>query len=166
MAFVPEKQGSVDPARNPVLVGEGKDYAPAPGDFQVEPINRPWLLAKLGEFVQHSPQTELLIMDDDEVSRYVLTGLLADTRFTVTAVANGQEGLQLARERRPAAIFLDLKMPGLSGFEVLEQLKADESTKDIPVIIHSSINLTAAERAWLTARAVAFVPKARMANKR
>ena len=98
------------------------------------------------------------MIDDDEVSRYLLRGLLADTRFGVIEAGGPREGLLLAREARPRAIFLDLVMPGSDGFSVLESLKADPRTRDIPVFVHTSQRLGDAERARLQA-AHAILPK-------
>src|SRR5256885_15843211 len=80
----------------------------------------------------------ILIVDDDETSRYVLRQLLAGTRYETIEAASGAEGLERAREQPPAAIFLDLVMPGLSGFEVLDALRTDERTRGIPVVILTS----------------------------
>lgn len=65
----------------------------------------------------------------------------------------------MAHEIQPQAIILDLSMPDLSGFQVLDMLKSDSETKDIPVIIHTSQQLESEERAKLQA-AVDIVPKA------
>src|SRR5256885_16383111 len=80
----------------------------------------------------------ILIIDDDETSRYVVRQLLNGTRYETIEAASGAEGLERAREQRPAAIFLDLVMPGLSGFEVLDALRSDERTRGIPVVLLTS----------------------------
>src|SRR5581483_666945 len=96
---------------------------------------------------------------DDEVSRYLLKGLLADTRYAVVEATRGADGLRQAREVRPAVIVLDLVMPETSGFEVLERLKADPATRDIPVIVSTAKVLAEEERRRLAAHAVAILPK-------
>jgi signal transduction histidine kinase len=101
----------------------------------------------------------LLVIDDDEIARYLLRGLLNDTRFEFGEAADGYEGLRRAREERPRAIFLDLVMPGLSGFDVLERLKGDPVTRDIPVIVYTSRTLEDAERSWVEGRAAAVLSK-------
>jgi signal transduction histidine kinase/CheY-like chemotaxis protein len=101
----------------------------------------------------------LLVIDDDEIARYLLRGLLGDGRFDLREAADGHEGLRRAREERPRAIFLDLVMPDLSGFDVLERLKGDPVTRDIPVIVYTSRTLDAGERDWLAARAVEILSK-------
>jgi CheY-like chemotaxis protein len=70
------------------------------------------------------------------VSRYLLKELLADTHFTIIEAATGQEGIRLAQEENPSGIFLDLLMPEINGFEVLDHLKSDPATSNIPVIVN------------------------------
>jgi CheY-like chemotaxis protein len=126
--------------------------------FHSKPIEREWLLEILDRTIKDRPAEKLLVIDDDEVSRYLLRGLLADTRFSLLEASSGREGLLLAREEQPKAIFLDLVMQGTDGFAVLELLKADPRTKDIPVLIHTSMHLSDADRSRLEL-ASAIVPK-------
>jgi CheY-like chemotaxis protein len=91
--------------------------------------------------------------------------MLAGTPYPVHAVAAGVEGLRWARERRPQAIFLDLLMPGMNGFEVLEQLKADPATHSIPVIVVTSKKLNPAEEQQLARQAQAVLSKAALSQK-
>lgn len=126
--------------------------------FRPKPIDRDWLLASLDRLIRERPAEKLLIIDDDEVSRYLLRGLLATTRFGLLEASNVQEGMLLARQDKPRAIFLDLSMPGTDGFRVLELLKEDCQTHDIPVIIHTSKRSSEADRASLE-RAAAVLPK-------
>jgi CheY-like chemotaxis protein len=128
-------------------------------DFHAKPLDRIWLLNKLQQVETTRPRPDLLVIDDDEVSRYLLKGHLSDTFSRVLEASSGLDGLRMARERHPAAIFLDLMMPDLDGFAVLEKLKADKSTKDIPVIVHSARHLTEQEKERLNREATAVVPK-------
>ena len=128
-------------------------------DFCVKPVERAWLLDRLQALAAACVRERVLLIDDNEVSRYLLKGLLADTRFEVLEAAHGAEGLRLATQERPVAVFLDLDMPGMSGFEVLQALRANAPTRRIPVIIHTSRVLEEAERAALTRQAAAILPK-------
>lgn len=98
----------------------------------------------------------ILVIDDDVASRYVLRRWL-DGRYRVDEAETGQEGLRLAAAR-PAAIFLDVVMPDLTGFEVLERLQAEAATRDIPVVVYTALALGADDRARLGA-AVAILRK-------
>ena len=100
----------------------------------------------------------LLIVDDDEISRYLVRSVIGNQDFSVTEAASGQEGLKRAAEESPDVMVLYLMMPDLSGFEVLDRLKADERTAGIPVIIHTSKVLDEHERDLLSS-AAAIVSK-------
>lgn len=102
---------------------------------------------------------QVLVIDDDEIARYLLANLLDGTGLAVLEADGGKEGLRRAKEDRPLAIFLDLSMPDLSGFEVLDGLKAEPATRDIPVVIYTSRILTDADRGLLENRTVAVLSK-------
>jgi signal transduction histidine kinase/CheY-like chemotaxis protein len=141
-------------------------------DFCIKPVERSWLLDRLQRVARSATRDRVLIIDDDEVSRYLLKGLLADTRFGTLEAAAGEDGLRLAAREKPCAVFLDLDLPGLSGFEVLQALRAAEATRDLPVIIHTSRVLEETERQALGREAAAILSKeaasreAAMANLR
>ena len=133
-----EMKGQAATRDIPILVltvVDGKERALALGaaDFCLKPIDQDWLLDRLDALEQGGPLNTVLIIDDEEADRYVLKGLLtAQGRFAIVEAANGEEGLRRAREERPDVIFLDLIMPDMTGFEVLERLKSDDATKGIP----------------------------------
>ena len=101
----------------------------------------------------------MLIIDDDAATRYVLKKLMSGVAMTVHEAADGASGLQRAAELHPRLIFLDLRMPGLTGEQVLEQLKADPATADIPVVIVTGQELLEPERRRLSAHAKAILTK-------
>ncbi|HET7504913.1 MAG TPA: ATP-binding protein [Kofleriaceae bacterium] len=96
-------------------------------------------------------QPRVLVIDDDLASRYVLKRWLGG-RYIVDEAASGHEGLRMA-QARPDAIFLDVVMPDLTGFEVIEKLKAIDTTRDIPVVVYTALVLGANDRARLGAAA-------------
>lgn len=81
----------------------------------------------------------LLVEDELEVLELYKLKLTLDGYDVITA-ENGQQGLKKALEEKPEMIFLDVKMPEMDGFEVLKRLRAEPSTKDIPVIILSNFD--------------------------
>jgi CheY-like chemotaxis protein len=81
----------------------------------------------------------LLVVDDDGVSRAVLQNLLEMQGHTVAVAKDGPEGLALVRERGFDLVLLDLLMPGMDGYEVVEKLKADSELRKIPVVMISSV---------------------------
>jgi signal transduction histidine kinase/CheY-like chemotaxis protein len=114
-------------------------------DFHLKPIERDWLLEKLNSLSLHAFARKLLLIDDDEVSRYLFRGLVADTPFEMMEAAGGHDGLRLVYEQKPDVIFLDLDMPDLNGFEVLQKLRIDPRSKNIPVVFYTA-NLPAPEK--------------------
>ncbi len=142
-----------------VTVVENQQKAVALGAtaFHSKPIDRGWLLQQL-QVTLNLDDDRILIIDDDEVSRYLLKGALANSGYRLLEAEGGKEGLRLAHEGKPKVIILDLAMPDVSGFEVLGMLKRDPETREIPVIIHTSQKLGSDDRALLQA-AVDIVPK-------
>src|ERR1700722_7854467 len=80
------------------------------------------------------PKTILLI-DDDPAERELMHRSLTKSGFNVVAVADGEEGIRIAKRLHPRVITLDVMLPGIDGWEVLRQLKADPDLADIPVIV-------------------------------
>lgn len=83
----------------------------------------------------------VLIIDDNEIERYALRQFLSTSRYEVIEATGGYDGLRLARQTQPDVIFLDLMMPDVHGFEVLEMLKAIDDTRRIPVVLFTSQRL-------------------------
>jgi CheY-like chemotaxis protein len=108
----------------------------------------------------------VLVIDDDEISRYLVRNHLAGAPFEVSEAADPREGLRDARAERPDAIVLDLVMPEMSGFDVLAQLKEDPTTMDIPVVVLTSKTLTEEERRRLAPHALRIFSKAALADGR
>jgi PAS domain S-box-containing protein len=77
----------------------------------------------------------ILVVDDDPTARDLIQRSLDKEGFHTVAASNGPEALRLARQLRPRAITLDVMMPGMDGWAVLGQLKADPETCDIPVVM-------------------------------
>jgi signal transduction histidine kinase len=75
------------------------------------------------------------VVDDREENRMIIRYLFDGSGYALLEAADGRAGLELARTENPDCILLDLSMPGLDGFEVLDRLKADPRCRDIPVII-------------------------------
>lgn len=77
----------------------------------------------------------VLVVDDEPEIVALVAYHLAKAGYRVATAASGQDALELARRERPALLVLDLMLPGLSGFDVLEQLRADDATRDVAVLM-------------------------------
>ena len=100
----------------------------------------------------------ILLIDDEEASRYLLRQLIGDGRHQIIEAADGVNGLKKARDEHPDAIFLDLQLPRLDGYALLEELAADPQTSGIAVAVSTSSLLGSEHRARLSA-ARAIIPK-------
>ncbi len=119
-------------------------------DYHEKPLEREWLLTRLRSAAQSQRGSNVLVIDDDAMSRYTLRSYLRDPHFTVVEAYGGRSGLQLAQAIQPAFIMLDLEMPDLNGMEVLGELKSNPQTQAIPVAIYTSRDLTEEERMQIT----------------
>ena len=81
----------------------------------------------------------ILLVDDDLTLREMYEERLKAEGFIITQASNGEEAIKLAKETNPQIVLLDIMMPKVNGFDVLKSLKADPSTKDIPVIVLSAL---------------------------
>ena len=112
--------------------------------------------------VLDSPATaadRILVIDDDEIVRYVVAGALASLQRPVVTAPDGLSGLAAATAHPPAAIVLDLEMADLHGRELLRRLRETPATASVPVVIHTGRDLAEEERAALMEQAQAFVTK-------
>jgi DNA-binding response OmpR family regulator len=79
--------------------------------------------------------TKILVVDDEEEMRDLLSEFLTREGYQVVFAASGTETLTMAQQENPGVILLDVKMPGLSGIDTCRQLKGHEKTWHIPVIV-------------------------------
>jgi CheY-like chemotaxis protein len=106
----------------------------------------------------------IMIIDDEDVSRYLLRRHLGG-RFSLIESSSGIQGVSQAKQHKPDVIFLDLMMPEISGFSVLEQLKNDPDTRNIPVVIFTSKILTAEELDHLRKKSAGILNKRELSTE-
>jgi signal transduction histidine kinase/ActR/RegA family two-component response regulator len=88
----------------------------------------------------------ILVIDDEEAARYIVRQMLREEPFKLVDAIDGSDAVRCLRDAVPDAILLDLNMPGMSGFEVIEYLRRDGATRDIPVIVLTSSVIDEAQR--------------------
>ena len=76
----------------------------------------------------------VLVVEDNVANMKLATFLLTSAGHTVLSATNAEAGLTLARDEHPDIILMDIQLPGMDGLEACAQLKADDATRDIPVI--------------------------------
>ncbi len=133
-------------------------------DYLVSPINREKLLATLARLnftakVKRHPFSILCIDDEPQVLEF-LGAILEKEGFGVIKAQSGEEGVALAIERTPDLIILDIMMPGVSGFDVVDQLKKHPVAKDIPIVIFTAKDITGADKAKLGGHIANILKKA------
>ena len=126
-------------------VGEGSTFTIAmPLRYQDETATAGSTPAGDEAVADETPETAgaplVLAIDDDPDAIYLIRENLGEAGYQVVGAADGEAGLRKAKALRPAAITLDIKMSDKDGWQVLHELKADEATRDIPVIMLSVID--------------------------
>jgi CheY-like chemotaxis protein len=98
----------------------------------------------------------VLIVEDDESSQELMANYLESAGYRTMTAGTGRDALRLAREDKPAAITLDLLIPGKTGWEILHELKSSAGTASIPVVI---VSVTDERKMGLAMGAVDFLIK-------
>jgi signal transduction histidine kinase/CheY-like chemotaxis protein len=140
-----------------IVEERGKGFALGAADYLVKPIRREDLIHALHRFhlTQKRQQREdlsILVIDDDPMAVELVEAILRGEGFQVHKAYGGAEGMTLARQEKPALIILDLLMPEVDGFTVVEQLRADSATAAIPIVILTSKSLTQEEKERLNGK--------------
>jgi threonine synthase len=100
------------------------------------------------------------IVDDNAEARQLIRRILqAQGDYTILEADNGRDGYELSRRELPDLVILDLMMPGMDGFQVLEALKSDKTTAHIPVIVATAKELTPDEKTRLGSQIQALMQK-------
>jgi CheY-like chemotaxis protein len=105
--------------------------------------------------------TKILLVDDSKFLRLATERALTRAGYTVCTASDGQQALEIARERHPDLILLDMLLPGMTGPDVLKALKKDPATKDIAVVVLTGLSQKNAARLQQDG-AFAFLEKAEL----
>ena len=103
---------------------------------------------------------KVLLIEDDEASAEMYRLRLAADGYTVVIAHDGEEGLRLAEQERPDLVYLDLRLPKLDGFQVLERLRSSPTTAVIPVVILTNYGEPELRERGLKLGALEFLVKA------
>jgi PAS domain S-box-containing protein len=141
----------------PVVIVSGRDFtnmALSQGAAAVlqKPISRGQLktsLAHLGLQPTQKHSHTILVVDDDPKAVEVIAAFLPAPAYTVVRAYGGSEAIALAQRLRPDLILLDLMMPDVNGFDVVEALQRDAATARIPILVVTAKQVTAQDRALL-----------------
>ena len=132
-------------------------YRLGAADYLLKPFERDQVLGALGRLAPS--RGHLLVIDDDPLVVDLVSQLLDGEPYELAAAANGLDGLRLVAERTPDVILLDLLMPKMDGFAVMEALAENPRHKAIPVIVLTAKSLSSDEEAHLRRRALCVIKK-------
>jgi CheY-like chemotaxis protein len=154
-------------ARVPVIVvstleDAAKARALGADDFAAKPVERGWLLDALDRLVKGERRTRILVIDDDEVFRYVIRQELTEDNIRVLEAPSGSLGLERVGREKFDLVLLDLDLPDMTGYEVLARLPKD-SRHIPPIVIVSGMLLGSVDRERLST-AAAIVPKSELST--
>jgi signal transduction histidine kinase/CheY-like chemotaxis protein len=124
-----------------------------------KPLEAASLLQDVRRVTRQEKPKKLLLVDDNDLSLYILRELLDRPWLNLVEAHNGQEALDMIDREQPDAVILDLVMPGMGGFEVLQKLRDQEQTRRLPVIVYTSKLLTGEEKKRLTDLAAGLIAK-------
>jgi two-component system, cell cycle response regulator DivK len=106
-----------------------------------------------------SDRALVLIVEDNPRNLKLARDILNHAGYDTLEAANAEEGLVLARQRRPGVVLLDIQLPGMDGMQALDCLRADPTTRDIPVIALTAFAMKADRERFLAAGFDRYVAK-------
>lgn len=124
-----------------------------------KPLDFRQLTTAINRLTPIQPQRNLLLIDDDASLRRMVKETLSAQDFVVATAAGGEQGLKLAQQILPDIIILDLMMPKMDGFQVLNRLRSDRRTLNLPVIVVSAKELNPTEAQFLRNGTAYFLTK-------
>ncbi len=144
-----------------IVSNEGLGFSLGAADYLVKPIMEEELLAALNRVDQREEgEVEVLVIDDQADDILLIRRLLeAQHRYRVTGADGGQAGIDMVHKRKPDIVILDLMMPEVDGFAVLEDLKREPDTRNIPVVVITAKELTVEEQQQLNGQVEVLLRK-------
>ena len=103
--------------------------------------------------------TKILIVEDDEKSRYLVRFLLEQAGFRIVEAGDGEEALEKAAEEKPNLILMDMQLPKLDGYEATRRIRADEKLAHIPVIALTAYAMKGDREKTLAAGCSSYIEK-------
>jgi len=125
----------------------------------LKPIDAERLTAEIAMLVAPLSPCYVLFVEDDLDARTLITRMLQKEGWPFRTVTNGHAALRVMKQALPAAIILDLNMPGMNGFETLEAMQKTPAWKEIPVIVVTSMDLTKDMKDFLHPLVKTVLPK-------
>lgn len=139
-----------------ILDERGRGFAMGAADYLAKPIDREQLLSAIQRVARTSSGNRLsmsvLVVDDDPLILELMEAVLCPEGFEIMRARDGRTGVQIALERHPGLIVLDLLMPDVDGFQVVDELRRHPGTADIPIIVLTNKTLSREDKDRLNGR--------------
>ncbi|MCA9441470.1 MAG: response regulator, partial [Candidatus Omnitrophica bacterium] len=128
------------------LDDQQKGFSLGASDFLRKPVRRETVVYLLQKHLRSGSEGPILIVDDEPDIRDILTRVLEEEGYRTAVAANGKEAIERMTQEKPGLVLLDILMPEMDGFEVVERIQKHPEWKSIPVIIMTALDLTEADR--------------------
>ena len=132
-----------------IMADRDMGYALGAADYITKPFERDAVVQAIKRLHRGNGDAQILIVDDDPKTRELLRRALGKAGYSVAEAESGRDAIAALGRLTPAVILLDLMMPEMDGFEMLEHLRHVPAWQDIPVIVVTAKDLTPADLKWL-----------------
>ena len=137
-------------------------------DYLVKPVDANALVRRLSRLnikpADPAGQIRVLVVDDNAANREWMTRALKPAGFKVTTADGGRAAIQIAKSQKPDLVLLDLMMPEVTGFDVVEALRSDPSTRDTPIMVVTAATLTEEDKKRLNGWVSQVLSRASLAS--
>ena len=152
-----------DTANIPVIVASVTDdrqtgFALGAVGYITKPVNRSALISEISK-IGRPGFHNIMVVDDNEIDRQEITRIIQKEGLSAIVAENGPDCMALIKRSLPDVLVLDLMMPGMDGFEVLERLREEPGTVNLPVIVVTAKDLTTQDRRRLSGNVASVLEK-------
>lgn len=147
-----------------VMDNKERAYSLHADDYFVKPLDRKQILNRIVALKNRNgyrkPIDRIMVVDDDDNALFLTASFLEKEGFLVQKARDGKKALEMLRSEKPDLLILDLLMPNMSGFEVMEIMRFETELKDIPVIVLTAKELTSDDRDQMSGQVKKYMQKA------
>jgi signal transduction histidine kinase/DNA-binding response OmpR family regulator len=129
-----------------VLDDRAKGFALEASEFLQKPVSREQLIEVVLRWLPEVPRSPVLVVEDDAPAREAIVKILTAHGLEVSSAANGEHAWESMQKLRPGLILLDLMMPGMDGFQLLEAIQGKADLRTIPVVVLTAMDLSSPDR--------------------
>ena len=149
-----------------VSVSDDKETGVALGavGYVTKPVNRDLLISEIHRIDGSAPHT-IMVVDDNEIERKEMAGMIEEEGMKALVAEDGRKCMDMIEESLPDVLVLDLIMPEVDGFEVLDKVRSDPLTRNLPVIVATAKDLSTEEREKLSGNVSSVLTKSDTTSK-